>query len=423
MVKKFKFCALLTVACLSLTVVANAGTGFSSAASIKVKPLWSMKSLASTSVPSGYSPAQIKKAYGFGVGSATGKGKTIAIIAAYGDPNLQSDLQTFNSQFGLSSANLTIKSMGATNSDAGWALEEAMDVEWAHALAPDANILVVNAASDDSSNLLAAVDYAVNAKADVVSMSWGNDESYGTTQYDSHFTSGSAVFIAAAGDDKAGAIWPASSPNVISVGGTSLKLDASGSVLSETAWYSSGGGVSQVESEPSWQSNFGINSTYRRVSPDVSFDADMNTGASVYCSIVQDKRGSAGWFTVGGTSLGSPCWAAIVADMNQNVTSVKNAGALYALAGGTGYTNTANCFSDITSGSNGYSAQTGYDAVTGLGSPQVANLVAQASANASSLSKITNTTAITRPVGVSGPRRIRNPWGRYPIGGWFGGRR
>jgi subtilase family serine protease len=434
LLKKSKFCTLLTALCLSLTVVVSAGFSASGSTRVipggtngevsKAKPLFSLKNFTSTSSPSGYSPAQIKQAYGFSGSTATGKGKTIALIVAYGDPNLQSDISTFDSQYGLTAANMTIKDMGVTKSDASWALEAAMDVEWAHALAPDANLLVVNAVSDDSDNLLAAVDYAVSAGADVVSMSWGSTESAGISQYDSHFSSSKTVFVAASGDDGAGAIWPSSSPNVISVGGTTLNLDASGTVLSETAWKSSGGGLSKIEAEPSWQSNFGI-STYYRVDPDVSFDADKNTGASVYCSVSQS--GQTGWFTVGGTSLGSPCWAAIVADVNESATSIKNPGALYALAGGTGYTNSSNCFADITSGSNGYSAQKGYDAVTGLGSPQVSNLITQAVANASSLSSITNTNTTTiNTIGSgngsgNGSRYARNPRGRSPGGYGYGG--
>jgi subtilase family serine protease len=196
-------------------------------------------------------------------------------------------------------------------------------VEWAHALAPDANILVVEATSDDSDDLLNAVDYAVNSGANVVSMSWGSSENNMQTRYDSHFsTKNGTVFVAAAGDDGAAAEWPASSTKVISVGGTTLNLDTNGNIQSETAWSGSGGGYSRVESEPSWQNKFGVN-TNSRATPDVAFDADTNTGASVYCSI--EYKGASGWYKVGGTSLGAPSWAAIISDLNQNTTYIKNA--------------------------------------------------------------------------------------------------
>lgn len=405
--KKFKLSALLTSVFLSFAVFASAsGSAAPINNNVKVSPMWKMQKLAATSSPTGYSPAQIKKAYGFGSNFATGKGKTIAIIAAYGDPNLKSDVAAFSSKYGLPAAKLTIHDCGVNNTDDDWAVETALDTEWAHAMAPNANIMVVDAASEDSDDLLNAVDYATSNGAQIVSMSWGSNENISQTQADSHFVKNGIVFVAASGDDGAGAIWPASSVNVISVGGTTLRLSSSGSVISETAWSSSGGGVSFLEAEPTWQSNIGINS-YSRVSPDVSFDANTMTGVSVYCSASND--GSAHWYNVGGTSLGAPSWAGLIADLNQNVTYIKNAGSFYTIAGGTSYKNTGKCFNDITMGGNGYRASTGYDAVTGLGSPNASGLAAQALANKAALTSASYTvTTTTIPSPVRVPRGFNN---------------
>lgn len=143
---------------------------------------------ASVSSPVGYIPSQIRKAYGLNQISATGSGQTIAIVDAYGDPTMQNDLTYFCNQFGISQANLTIAypSGKPTTKNSGWALETAMDVEWAHAVAPDAKILLCVAKSASISNLVAAVDYATSHGAQVVSNSWGGSEFSGENSYDSH---------------------------------------------------------------------------------------------------------------------------------------------------------------------------------------------------------------------------------------------
>ncbi|MBW8885409.1 MAG: S8 family serine peptidase [Planctomycetia bacterium] len=194
---------------------------------------------AATSGPSGYSPAQVAAAYGFnnvtfGSVKADGSGETIAIVDAYNDPNILSDLAAFDQQFGLP-APPSIKVVSQTGStvlpesDAGWATEIALDVEWAHAIAPGANILLVEAKSAYTNDLYAALDYARSAAGVVVvSNSWGGGE-YGTEASDDvHFTTpaghAGVTFTVAAGDSGAGAEYPSSSPNVLSVGGTALYL-------------------------------------------------------------------------------------------------------------------------------------------------------------------------------------------------------
>ncbi|HEX4125875.1 MAG TPA: S53 family peptidase, partial [Tepidisphaeraceae bacterium] len=258
----------------------------------------------------GYVPSQIASAYGFngltfssGSVAAQGQGQTIAIIDAYGDPNITSDLGVFDSQFGIAAppsfqvVNQTGgKSLPAEN--AGWDGEISLDVEWAHAVAPQANILLVEASSDSLSDLLDAVNYARNAAGvSVVSMSWGGSEFFswsngeftGETQYDSDFTTPAGhegvTFIAAAGDSgsQAGVQWPAVSPNVLAVGGTSLTVNSDGSYGGETSWTGTSGGYSEIEAEPSYQSN--VQGSGVRTVPDVSYDADPNTGFAIYDSV------------------------------------------------------------------------------------------------------------------------------------------
>lgn len=328
----------------------------------------------------GYAPAQVKKAYGLDKITATGAGQTIAIVDAYGSPTIQNDLQVFDNQFGLPPASLTIAypSGKPGRTDGGWALETALDVEWAHAIAPDAKILLVVAKSSSISNLISAVDYASSQGAQVVSNSWGGSEFSGEASYDSHFQQTGTVYVASSGDNGSGMSWPASSPNVLSVGGTNLQLDSAGNYLGESAWSGSGGGTSTYESRPSyedlWQSVVGT----QRGNPDVSWDADPNTGVAVYDSTLYN--GQKGWYQVGGTSFGAPSWAALIALADQGrtspLTSINTIANLYSTAGSTNSTGYTNNYYDITTGNNGgYSSQAGYDLVTGIGSPKADVLV------------------------------------------------
>ena len=183
-------------------------------------------------------------------------------------------------------------------------------MEWAHAMAPQAKILLVEAKTSSGPNLLKAIDYARSLKSVVaISMSWGGPEFSAEDQLDYHFTSSSsAVFFASSGDTGTGVNWPAASKNVVSVGGTTLNLSGTGQLNSETAWSGSGGGVSKFETEPIFQKNYVIpQSNGMRAVPDVSFDANPISGFSVYHS--NGTRN--GWYVVGGTSAGAPQWAAI----------------------------------------------------------------------------------------------------------------
>lgn len=318
---------------------------------------------ASTS-PKGLSPATIKSVYNFPTSLTAGAGKTIAIVDAYDDPTAESDLNVFSAQFGLpacTTANGCFKKVNQTGGtayprkDAGWALEISLDVQWAHAIAPGAKILLVEASSNSFTNLLAAEDYA-KANANYVSNSWGGSEFSGESSNDSHFSQSGVSFFVSSGDAGTPAEYPSASPNVISVGGTTLNFSGS-TFTSETGWSSGGGGCSTYETANSAQSSFGqygqVNCGGKRATPDVSLDADPASGVSVYDST--RYQGQSGWFTVGGTSASSPMWAARAAVAG----TVVNAAYVYG---------NSISYRDITSGNNGAPCLVGFDLCTGRGS-------------------------------------------------------
>ncbi len=335
----------------------------------------------------GLTPSQIRHAYGFDVLSCSssntcGSGQTVAIVDAFNDPNIQSDLNTFDTQFGLPTCTMsngcfTIATpQGAPRTNRGWALEISLDVEWAHAIAPGANILLVEAVTNSFANLFGAVDYA-SAHANQVSMSWGGGEFSSEASNDFHFQVSGVTFFASSGDSGHGLIYPSASSFVVSVGGTTLTLGSGGNVVSETAWSGSGGGISAFENEPAYQTNYPIpNTGGLRGNPDVSYDADPASGVAVFDSL--GDQGFKNWIQVGGTSAGSPQWAALNAIANAGRTSPLSSSstttptnvAIYNIAKTAYSTN----FRDITSGTNGScgslcTAGTNYDFVTGLGSP------------------------------------------------------
>jgi hypothetical protein len=324
-----------------------------------------------------YTPAQISNGYGLNYVPYDGTGQTIAVVIAYDNPTIAQDLQTFDRQFGLPDPNLTKATpQGQPAYNQGWALESALDVQWAHATAPGADILLVEARSNSLGDLFGAVDYARNYPGvSVVTMSWGSGEFSGETSYDGYFTTPSGhngvTFVAASGDTGGQKSYPAISPNVVGVGGTRLNLDGAGNYLSETGWSGSGGGISSYEPLPDYQA--GWHSYTRRTSPDVSLVADPNTGVYV--------RFRGGWYSVGGTSASAPQWAGLFALADQGLNlqgfdTLDGPGqALPALYGVASY-NYSYDFNDITVGRAGsFSAGPGYDLVTGLGTPVAYNLV------------------------------------------------
>ena len=296
----------------------------------------------------------------------TGGARMIAIVDAYDAPNAANDLAAFSTQFGLPAANFqTVYASGTRPAyDYGWEMEESLDVQWAHAMAPGAKIVLVEAASSYFSDLMVAEDVAGNmvtaAGGGEVTNSWGGGEFPGETSYDSHFLKANVVYFASAGDGP-GTIWPSTSPNVVSTGGTTVRRNAAtGAFLSEYPWDSTGGGVSHYEPRPSYQGAISSQVGNFRGTPDLSFDANPNTGVWVFDSNI------GGWLVVGGTSVSSPALAGIInsagtfrASTNAELTTI--------------YGNRANTadFRDITTGFcgpyGGYSGAAGWDMCTGVG--------------------------------------------------------
>lgn len=333
----------------------------------------------------GFTPTQLRHAYGFDLLANQGAGQTIAIVDAFDDATAESDLNTFSTQFGLpacTTANGCFQLIYASGTkpkgNTGWALEIALDTQWAHAIAPQAKIMLVEAANNGNSALYKAIQVAVKSGAKVISMSWGGSESSNESSIDAYFKAQGVTYVVSSGDSGNGAQYPAASPFVVSVGGTSLTLNPDGSYAGETAWSGSGGGVSAYETEPAYQN--GVQSTGFRTIPDVAYDADPNTGVPVLCNSTVPK----GWYEVGGTSMSAPQWAALFSIANsQRVAAGKSTlsrvnNYLYKLP--------ASYYNDVTSGSNGScgadcTAGPGYDFVTGFGSPK-ANLVVTLLTNA-----------------------------------------
>ncbi|MDQ1565262.1 MAG: hypothetical protein QOF96_142 [Actinomycetota bacterium] len=319
-----------------------------------------------TSAPTGLTPDQVKQAYSFPTAGDAGSGQTVAIVAPFDDPNIEADLNAFSKKFGLpacTTANRCFKKVdqkGGKNyppADKLWALEISLDVEWTHAIAPGAKILLVEAKSDRLTDVVAAEDYAT-AHAAYVSNSLGLDEFAGEADLDSHFRRPGVSIFAASGDDgaAAGPGYPATSPGVIAVGGTTL-VDIGMATFDEQGWRGSGGGCSLYEPAPAAQSAFAgyaaVNCAGKRATPDVSLVADPRSGVSIYDSYKTTKN----WTVVGGTSAATPMWAARAAVSGL----VINAALLYGPA-------SPITFRDVTVGNNGQPALTGFDLVTGLGS-------------------------------------------------------
>jgi subtilase family serine protease len=346
--------------------------------------------LAGTTTSVFYTPGQIRHAYGFDRVAYNGAGQTIAIVAAYDNPNIFNDTAVFDRQFGLPGQSAAqvgtfltrVSERGSRTAlpapDRNWALEIALDVEWAHAIAPQAKILLVEAVSASGADLMAAVDYARHQPGvSVVSMSWGSREFNGEASFDSAFTTppghAGVTFVAAAGDSgaAAGPEWPAVSPNVLAVGGTSLRLTSNALRSGETVWAGGGGGYSGREAEPTYQRS--VQGSGRRATPDVAYDADPATGVYLYSSY-GTAAGRSGWFAAGGTSAGAPQWAGLIALVDQARAQVNRApiGDVHAAL----YNLPARAFFDVTGGSNGFAAGPGYDTASGRGTPVVDQLIA-----------------------------------------------
>ncbi len=330
-----------------------------------------------SSVPSGLGPNQLHGAYTSAVSAPNHQ--VIAIVDAYDHPSILSDLNTYSSTYGIPTMTACSGPIAASSvpcfqkvnqrgttaypaSNAGWALEIALDVEVAHAMCQNCGILLVEADSNSYANLMTAVDEAATLGATAISNSYGSSEFSGETAYDYHFDHPGVAITVSSGDNGYGAEYPAASRFVTAVGGTSLTLNADNSYNSEKVWSGAGSGCSSFESKPTWQTDGGC---ANRAISDVSAVADPNTGAAVYDSV--RYQGKKGWFKVGGTSLSAPLIAGIYALAGGVPTGVYGNSLPYGAAGS---------LHDVLLGSNGScggtylcTASIGYDGPTGLGSP------------------------------------------------------
>jgi kumamolisin len=246
-----------------------------------------------------------------------GGARALAVVDAFDDPTAESDLAMFSTQFGLPAANFTVVYANGTepmeDPTGGWELEEALDTQWSHALAPEARIYLVEAADNSFINLFNAVSVASKlvkaAGGGEVSMSWGAGEFSGEALYDSYLTTPRVVYFASAGDSP-GVMYPSASPNVVSAGGTTISRNSTtGNFIAENTWQSAGGGPSQFEPRPAFQNGVGAIVGNSRGTPDFSFDADPNTGVWLFDT---NPVYGTGWFVVGGTSVSAPSLAGIV---------------------------------------------------------------------------------------------------------------
>ncbi|QNP71827.1 S53 family peptidase [Streptomyces roseirectus] len=332
--------------------------------------------------PTGFGPSDLQDAYGLTDAAANnGSGETIAIVDAYDDPNAEADLAKYRANYGLSACTTSngcfkkVSQTGSTTSlpaaDSGWAQETSLDLDMVSAIAPNANILLVEASSPTMSNLGTAVNEAVKLGAKFVSNSYGGGESSSDASYDSAYYNHPGVAITvSAGDSGYGAEYPAASKYVTSVGGTALKAASNSRGWTESVWGTSatdgtGSGCSAYDAKPSWQTDTGC---AKRTIADTAAVADPATGVAVY-----DSYGvTAGWYTFGGTSAAAPIIAGVYALAGTPGSGDYPASYVYNAAG-------TSALNDVTSGSNGScsaaasylcTATSGYDGPTGWGTPQ-----------------------------------------------------
>ena len=372
-----------------------------------------------------YTPAQIRAAYNMpdlpapgaaltqAQAAALGAGQTIYLIDAFHDPYIAQELAAFNTRFGLPACSVTV--LGPTRAmplagassegcellvaastaaggisatapayDYGWATEIALDVQWAHATAPLARLVLIEAQDSSLASLVGAIKLANNMGPGVVSMSFGGKEGNWTDLLDSLFASDSMTYLAATGDHGPQVDWPAVAPRVLAVGGTSLRFSGAGERI-ETSWSSTGGGFSAYTPTPGYQSAAvpGVGGKAFRGVADVAMNADPATGQ--YVARIEPGATQPVWISAAGTSLATAQWAGVLAVANaQRALGAKPPlGAPHALL----YESIASrpgdyfsAFSDVTAGTNGVcshcGAATGYDTLTGLGTPKVEGLIA-----------------------------------------------
>ncbi len=321
---------------------------------------------------SGYGPADLQSAYNLPSSSA-GNSQTVAIVDAYDDPNAEADLGVYRSHFypslpACTTANGCFRKVNQTGgtsyptANSGWGQEISLDLDMVSAICPNCHILLVEASSASNADLAASVDTAVKLGANAISNSYGGSESSSdVSTYDAHYNHPGVAITASSGDSGYGPQYPAASPYVTAVGGTTLTRASNTRGWSETVWSGAGSGCSAYEAKPTWQIDAGC---AKRTIADVSAEADPNTGVAVYDSYA--SKGSSGWLVFGGTSVASPIIASVYA-LAGNASSVNY--------GSYPYSHTSSLY-DVTSGSNGScggtylcTGEVGYDGPTGLGTP------------------------------------------------------
>lgn len=396
-----------------------------------------------------YTPAQVRAAYGLpalpaaGIAltaaqaAALGAGQTVYVIGARHNPNVAAELAAFNQKFGLpacttkpiapnaslplaaaSPAGCELSVVYATAAggmtasapayESGWATEMALDVQWAHATAPLARIVLIEAPDPSVNSLLGAVRVANAMRPGAVSMSFGAAEGSYTAQVDALFTAPGMTYLAATGDWGTGVFWPSVSPNVLAVGGTTLNWSGAGA-RSEVAWSGTGGGMSAYTARPPYQTAAvpGLGTPLRRTLADVAFNADPATGQ--YVAVMAPGSSTVNWISAGGTSLSTPQWAGLVAVANAlraqaaKPTLAGSHGVLYQQIGAVPGSYAA-AFADVVLGSNGScslcTAKAGHDSLTGLGTPQAAALLAVlAGAGTAALPPVVTPATITGQAG------------------------
>ncbi len=311
----------------------------------------------------------------------TGGWGAIAVVEAYDNPYAAQDLATFSQQFGLPACTTSNNcfSVFYTNNqvppfNAAAADEHVLDIEWAHAMAPQAKIIMVEGQDDSVAEHMSAIQLAsqqvLQAGGGLVSVSWSVSEFSGETAYDSYFQTPGIVYVVSSGDYSAPARYPSSSPYVISAGGTSIVRNAQGNFVSEAGWSTNpssppgaksggSGGPSLYEPRPAYQNSIMRIVGAARGTPDISFDADPNTGVCVYSTV------HGGWFKDGGTSVSAPALSGIINSANRrSQSSQEELTYIYNNA----IKNYRAYWHDITQGNNGFPAMVGYDFITGLGS-------------------------------------------------------
>ena len=319
--------------------------------------------LTRNAVPAGYGPADLRSAYK--VTSTGTSSYTIAIVDAYGYPNAEADLANYRAQYGLpacTTANGCFRKVNQTGgsssprTDTGWDQEQALDLDMASSMCPNCHITLVQASTSSFGDLAAAENYAAS-HANAVSNSYGGGEN-GSSGYEYAYNHSGVAITVSSGDGGYGVEFPASSPHVTAVGGTSLTRASNSRGWNEVVWGGAGSGCSAIYQKPTWQND---GNCARRTVADVSAIADPNTGVAVY-GPVSSRR--SGWMVFGGTSVAAPL-----------VAGVYGANGGTANYGSNPYSNLGSLF-DVTSGSNGScggsylcNGAVGYDGPSGLGTP------------------------------------------------------